>query len=177
MFTDFFLREKERDMLIFWTVWLLKIGPMGGPETSIVSYEWRLLNIPTERSSHLHCGWCLKSLHALSITCRWVVYRRFESIAIIRRNCSPNHLASHSERLEFSAAPLWQRRSVAFSSEHSFPWLIPRSLCFLGFFFFFFFAWVCHWSRLWANWIRSAHSDLIFFKSHLNMYFCVRQPG
>jgi len=42
--------------------WLLKTGPIGCPETSVMSYHCSLRNSPEERSFHLLCGGSWKSL-------------------------------------------------------------------------------------------------------------------
>jgi len=42
--------------------WLLKMGPISCPETSIRSYHYLLCNSPEERSFHLLCGGSWKSL-------------------------------------------------------------------------------------------------------------------
>jgi hypothetical protein len=43
-----------------WTFWLLKMGQIRCPETSIRNYHFALRNIPEERGSHLHRGASLK---------------------------------------------------------------------------------------------------------------------
>jgi len=41
-------------------VWLLKVGPIGCPETSVPNYQSTLRNVPEEQVLHLQRGGCLK---------------------------------------------------------------------------------------------------------------------
>lgn len=45
----------------YWTVWSLKMKPIGFPETSVSNYHSMLRQIPEERTAHLHLSGSLKS--------------------------------------------------------------------------------------------------------------------
>jgi hypothetical protein len=45
----------------FWTAWLLKMGPICCPETSVRNYHSTLRKTPWERTSHSHSGRSLSS--------------------------------------------------------------------------------------------------------------------
>jgi len=45
----------------------LKIGPIGGPEKSVINYHYSLRNNPEERSSHLLRDGSLKSRNGQSV--------------------------------------------------------------------------------------------------------------
>ena len=49
-----------RDTLSVPSLWFLKMGPIGCPETSVRNYHYTLRNKPAERSSHLLRGGSLK---------------------------------------------------------------------------------------------------------------------
>lgn len=63
---------KGHAVTFFWAAWLLKLGPVGCPETSINNYQNTLRNIPEERRPQLYCGRSLNppilSLNAIFTT-------------------------------------------------------------------------------------------------------------